>query len=83
MHSARAADGRGHSCRHRTVVTRRLAETGHLKVLSSRTMYPTIPPRVDYELTELGKTLLEPVMAFNDALLEGLKEASGKDGRRN
>jgi DNA-binding HxlR family transcriptional regulator len=29
-----------------------------------RTMYPTIPPRVDYELTELGRTLLEPVMAL-------------------
>lgn len=32
--------------------------------LITRTMYPTIPPRVDYELTELGKTLLEPVMAL-------------------
>ena len=32
--------------------------------LVTRTMYPTIPPRVDYELTELGKTLLEPVMAL-------------------
>lgn len=29
-----------------------------------RTMYPTIPPRVDYELTELGSTLLGPVMAL-------------------
>jgi DNA-binding HxlR family transcriptional regulator len=27
-------------------------------------MYPTIPPRVDYELTELGITLLEPVMSL-------------------
>lgn len=32
--------------------------------LVSRTMYPTIPPRVDYELTELGHTLLVPVMAL-------------------
>jgi DNA-binding HxlR family transcriptional regulator len=32
--------------------------------LVTRTMYPTIPPRVDYELTELGRTLLEPVMAL-------------------
>ncbi|MHA3079111.1 winged helix-turn-helix transcriptional regulator [Acinetobacter sp. ANC 5502] len=32
--------------------------------LVSRTMYPTIPPRVDYELTELGQTLLVPVMAL-------------------
>jgi len=32
--------------------------------LIARTMYPTIPPRVDYELTESGKTLLEPVMGL-------------------
>ncbi|PTV58468.1 winged helix-turn-helix transcriptional regulator [Acinetobacter seifertii] len=32
--------------------------------LVSRTMYPTIPPRVDYELTEMGQTLLVPVMAL-------------------
>jgi DNA-binding HxlR family transcriptional regulator len=32
--------------------------------LITRTMYPTIPPRVDYELTELGRTLLGPVMVL-------------------
>ncbi|GGZ03204.1 MULTISPECIES: winged helix-turn-helix transcriptional regulator [Shewanella] len=32
--------------------------------LIGRTVYPTIPPRVDYELTELGLTLLAPVMAL-------------------
>ena len=32
--------------------------------LVSRTQYPTIPPRVDYALTPLGKTLLEPVNAL-------------------
>lgn len=32
--------------------------------LVTRTMFPTIPPRVDYELTELGRSLLEPVMAL-------------------
>ena len=32
--------------------------------LLTRTVTPTIPPRVDYELTNLGRTLLEPVRAL-------------------
>lgn len=32
--------------------------------LVTRTVYPSIPPRVDYALTDLGKTLLKPVMAL-------------------
>lgn len=32
--------------------------------LVSRTVFPTIPPRVDYELTELGKSLCEPIVAL-------------------
>ena len=32
--------------------------------LVSRTVTPTIPPRVDYELTDLGRSLQGPVMAL-------------------
>ncbi len=32
--------------------------------LVTRTIHPTVPPRVDYELTELGHSLRQPVMAL-------------------
>ncbi|NVM76355.1 DNA-binding HxlR family transcriptional regulator [Duganella sp. SG902] len=32
--------------------------------LVSRTVFPTIPPSVSYELTELGRTLMQPMMAL-------------------
>jgi DNA-binding HxlR family transcriptional regulator len=32
--------------------------------LVTRTVFPTVPPRVDYELTDLGRGLSEPVKAL-------------------
>lgn len=46
--------------------------------LVERTVYPTIPPRVEYELTERGRTLQEPLRAVAEwALLhqEGIEDA--------
>lgn len=34
--------------------------------LITRKVTPSIPPRVDYALTELGQSLLEPVQALGD-----------------
>ena len=45
-----------------TTTLRGLERDGFL----TRTVTPTIPPRVDYELTELGLALLEPVGALGD-----------------
>ncbi|MEO6256659.1 MAG: helix-turn-helix domain-containing protein [Sphingomicrobium sp.] len=38
--------------------------------LVTRTVTPTIPPRVDYELTELGASLREPVQALGAWAIE-------------
>ncbi|QXT34946.1 helix-turn-helix transcriptional regulator [Sphingomonas sanguinis] len=50
----------GISQRMLTITLRGLERDG----LVSRTMFPTIPPRVDYALTDVGRSLLEPVMAL-------------------
>ena len=50
----------GISQRMLTLTVRGLERDG----LLTRTIFPTIPPRVDYELTKLGRSLLEPVSAL-------------------
>ncbi|WP_105400221.1 helix-turn-helix domain-containing protein [Neorhizobium sp. T7_12] len=50
----------GISQRMLTITLRQLERDG----LISRTHFPTIPPRVDYELTAVGKSLRAPVMAL-------------------
>ena len=50
----------GISQRMLTLTLRGLERDGLVK----RTVEPTIPPRVDYELTRLGRTLLDPILAL-------------------
>jgi DNA-binding HxlR family transcriptional regulator len=45
-----------------TLTLRALERDGLVK----RTVFPTIPPRVDYELTPLGRSLLKPVSELSD-----------------
>src|SRR5467141_332969 len=56
--------------------------------LVTRTVFPTIPPRVDYELTRLGRSLLKPVNGLglwarqNRAVIEDARRRfdAGADG---
>ena len=54
--------------------------------LVTRTMFPTIPPRVDYELTALGHGLRVPVIALgmwvNENLGEIERARAAFDGRQ-
>ncbi|MES1197339.1 MAG: helix-turn-helix domain-containing protein [Pseudomonadota bacterium] len=52
----------GISQRMLTLTLRNLERDG----LVSRKVTPSIPPRVDYALTDLGRDLLKPVMALGD-----------------
>jgi DNA-binding HxlR family transcriptional regulator len=58
--------------------------------LVMRTVFPTIPPRVEYELTKLGRSLLEPVGALGDwarvnhgKIMEARLKFDAREGRRS
>ena len=40
----------------------------------TRTIFPTSPPQVEYRLTELGRSMAEPVLAFGRWVQEHLAE---------
>lgn len=56
-----------------TVTLRNLEEMNLVK----RTIYPEVPPRVEYNLTELGVSLLPPMHSMIDWALEHKEECLG------
>ena len=52
-----------------TLTLRNLERDG----IVSRTVTPSIPPRVDYELTALGHSLLKPVTALSEWALDNVE----------
>ena len=71
----------GISQRMQTLTLRGLERDG----LVTRTVFPTIPPRVDYELTDLGRGLSRPVEALGKWAIDHqteIKDARARfDGR--
>ena len=54
--------------------------------LVTRTVFPTIPPRVDYELTDLGRGLWQPVEVLGKWAAEHqseIEDARARFDRRN
>ena len=54
--------------------------------LVTRTVFPTIPPRVDYELTDLGRGLWQPVEALGKWAADHqaeIEDARARFDRRN
>jgi DNA-binding HxlR family transcriptional regulator len=53
-----------------TLILQRLVEDG----LATRTTYPEVPPRVEYELTRLGRSLLRTVLDLAAWAVDNHKE---------
>lgn len=74
----------GISQRMLTLTLKSLEENG----LVTRTMFPTVPPRVDYELTPVGHTLIKPLRALLDwsrehhATMEEARRAYAKTSKK-
>jgi DNA-binding HxlR family transcriptional regulator len=49
--------------------------------LVTRTVFPTIPPRVDYELTDLGRGLTKPVMTLGQWAMDHQREIEAARAR--
>ena len=60
-----------------TLTLRNLERDG----LVSRTVTPTIPPRVDYELTALGRSLHDPLHALEQWALDHVSDIHGAQAR--
>jgi DNA-binding HxlR family transcriptional regulator len=60
-----------------TLTLRNLERDG----LVSRTVTPSIPPRVDYALTELGWSLLKPLTALSQWALDNIESIHGAQKR--
>lgn len=77
----RSIDGVSH--RMLTLTLRGLEQDGLVK----RTVYPTVPPKVEYQLTEVGRSLIEPLWGLfswaesNLPAIEAARAAS-EDGKQ-
>ena len=60
-----------------TLTLRNLERDG----LVSRTVTPTIPPRVDYELTELGRSLQKPICGLATWAMDHVGEIHAAQAR--
>lgn len=77
----RMIDGVSH--RMLTLTLRGLEQDGLVK----RTVYPTVPPKVEYQLTDVGRSLIEPLSALslwaqkNLPAIEAARATSGSEGQ--